>query len=285
MSVSEARKPNLFESMGCGGLAAAFAVNFTHPIELVKTRMQASGGTVGGTIGAVMKNEGLTSFWKGLPFAYGRELSYTSVKLGAYAPVRNMVGAGSPDSPFYLKFFAGALTGGVGSVIGNPFDVCKTLAQTNTDKNLSLGGLVGGMYRDQGIAGFYRGVQVNVLRACVLNATKMGVYDVTKGYVTDATGWSRKDVKTSAASAFVAGFFMTVTVAPSDMIRTKLMNQPTDAKLYDGFVDCAKKTVAEGGVLSLWRGFLPIWARFAPQATIQLLMIEVIYNAAGFKGI
>jgi len=160
-----------------------------------------------------------------------------------------------------LKFLAGALTGGVGSVIGNPFDVCKTLAQTNTDKGQSLTELVSGMYKAQGIAGFYRGVEVNIIRACILNATKMGVYDVTKGYVTEATGWSRKDIKTSFASAFVAGFFMTVTVAPSDMIRTKLMNQPTDAKLYNGFVDCARKTISEGGVLSLWRGFIPIWAR------------------------
>ena len=86
-----------------------------------------------------------------------------------------MIGAGSPDSPFYLKFLAGAITGGVGSVIGNPFDVCKTLAQTNTDKSVNLGALVGNMYRDQGIAGFYRGVEVNILRACILNASKMGV--------------------------------------------------------------------------------------------------------------
>jgi len=285
MAPASGRKPSLFESMACGGAAAAFAVNFTHPIELVKTRMQASGGSIGGTINAVMKNEGLPSFWKGLPFAYGRELSYTSVKLGAYAPVRNMITGGDPNAPFYLKFLAGSITGGVGSVIGNPFDVLKTLAQTNTDKNVNLGGLVSNMYKDQGMAGFYRGVEVNIIRACILNATKMGVYDVTKGYVTDATGWSRKDVKTSFASAFVAGFFMTVTVAPSDMIRTKLMNQPTDAKLYNGFVDCARKTVQEGGVLSLWRGFIPIWARFAPQATLQLLTIELIYNTLGFKGI
>ena len=82
MSLTQPRKPNLFQSMACGGAAAAFAVNFTHPIELVKTRMQASGGSIGGTISGVMKN-GPLSFWKGLPFAYGRELSYTSVKLGA----------------------------------------------------------------------------------------------------------------------------------------------------------------------------------------------------------
>jgi len=283
--MTDTRKPNLLESMACGGSAAAFAVNFTHPIELVKTRMQASGGTIGATVQGVLKNEGVASFWKGLPFAYGRELSYTSVKLGAYAPVRNAIGAGGPDAPFYLKFLAGALTGGVGSVIGNPFDVCKTMAQTNTDKGATLGSLVTNLYRDQGVKGFYRGVEVNVMRACILNATKMGMYDVTKGYVTEYTGWDRKDTRTSFASAFVAGFFMTVTVAPTDMLRTKLMNQPTDAKLYDGLLDCAKKTVAEGGVLSLWRGFIPIWARFAPQATIQLLTIEVIYDQMGFGGI
>ena len=65
-------------------------------------------------------------------------------------------------------------------------------------------------------------------------------------------------------------FFFQLFIFYSDMIRTKLMNQPTDKKIYNGFVDCAVKTVKEGGVLSLWRGFVPIWARFAPQATIQV---------------
>jgi hypothetical protein len=32
-------------------------------------------------------------------------------------------------------------------------------------------------------------------------------------------------------------------------------------------------------------GFIPIWARFAPTATIQLLTIEVLYDAAGLKSI
>ena len=42
----------------------------------------------------------------------------------AYAPVRDALGAGA-DAPFYMKFLAGAITGGVGSVVGNPFDVLK----------------------------------------------------------------------------------------------------------------------------------------------------------------
>lgn len=278
------KKPTLMESMVMGGAAAAFAVNFTHPIELVKTRMQVSGAGIGTTVSEVMGSGGITAFWKGIPFGYGRELSYTSVKLGAYAPVRDMIGAGKPDSPFYLKFLAGAITGGLGSILGNPFDVMKTLAQTNKGSE-SLGSLVGNMYKSQGVKGFYRGLEVNILRACILNATKMGCYDMSKGYVVEATGWNRKDPRTVFLSSFVAGLFMTITVAPSDMIRTKLMNQPTDAKIYDGFIDCATKTVKEGGVISLWRGFVPIWARFAPQATLQLLSLEALYSYFGYKGI
>ena len=78
---------------------------------------------------------------------------------------------------------------------------------------------------------------------------------------------------------------MTCTVSPFDRIRTNLMNQPTDKKIYDGFVDCVVKTVRNDGVGSLWRGFIPIWARFAPQATLQLLTIEYLYVMFGYKSI
>jgi hypothetical protein len=161
----------------------------------------------------------------------------------------------------------------------------KTLAQANEGKSVPLTTLVGNMYKDQGISGFYRGVSANVMRACVLNATKMAVYDISKGYVVDATGWGRKDPRTVFCSGMVAGFSMTCTVAPWDRIRTALMNQPIDKKLYTGFLDCAVKTVQEGGILSLWRGFVPIWARFAPTSTIQLLTIETLYTFFGFASI
>lgn len=84
--------------------------------------------------------------------------------------------------------------------------------------------LVGQMYRDQGVGGFYRGVEVNVMRAITLNATKMGVYDISKGYVVDSTGWARNSVKTAFCSSFLAGFFMTV-------VRSKISIAPTFSRI------------------------------------------------------
>ena len=78
---------------------------------------------------------------------------------------------------------------------------------------------------------------------------------------------------------------MTCTVSPFDRLRTNLMNQPPGEKIYTGFLDCAAKTIRNDGFLSLWRGFIPIWARFAPQATLQLLTIEQLYKLFGFASI
>ena len=100
-------RPYIFLAASC-----IFTVNFVHPIELVKTRMQVTGDGLGVVVRNTLRNEGVGSFWKGIVWAWGREGSYASIRIGAYAPVRDALGAGK-DAPFYLKFLAGAITGGV----------------------------------------------------------------------------------------------------------------------------------------------------------------------------
>jgi len=96
-----------------------------------------------------------------------------------------------------------------------------------------------------GFTGFYRGLDSNILRAMVLNGTKMSCYDTIKGVVVDKTGMSKGAVATQAMAAAGAGFFMTCTVAPFDMVRTRLMNQPPDAKVYSNAIDCFTKVRTE----------------------------------------
>jgi len=90
------------------------------------------------------------------------------------------------------------------------------------------------LFKNQSFSGFYRDIDSNIARAMVLNGTKMGVYDQAKSYVVETTGLA----KTSLVTAV---FFMTVTVSPFDMIRTRLMNQPADAKIYNNALDCMMK--------------------------------------------
>merc|ERR1711937_211394 len=111
----------------------------------------------------------------------------------------------------------------------------------------------------------------------------MGCYDICKTWV-KSTGLVSEGIPLQFMSAFVAGFFMTCTVSPFDIIRTRLMNQPTDAKLYNGFVDCFTKILKNEGPLGFYKGFIPIWGRFAPTTCLQLIIYEQLRKVAGMGG-
>lgn len=278
--------PGLFQQVGMAGSAAVITVTFIHPIDVVKTRIQISAEYaslgMGGTVKKIVGGEGVAALWKGVNAAWLRESSYTSLRLGLYEPVKILFGCTSPETTTFLKkFAAGSAAGALGSLAGNPFDVLKTKMMAAEGGNVSLVGTGKELLKKQGIAGFYRGIDSNVLRAMVLNGTKMSCYDQMKGYVVQLTGLSKSHLMTQFLSAASAGFFMTCTVSPFDMVRTRLMNQPADAKLYNNALDCFLKIIKNEGPLTLWRGFIPIWSRFAPTTTLQLVIFEQLRGIMG----
>jgi hypothetical protein len=136
--------------------------------------------------------------------------AFTSFSL--YEPTKVLFGASDKNAPFYKKFLAGSAAGALGSLAGNPFDVLKTKMMTSSGKEVpSMGAVAKDLFANQGMSGFYRGIGANIARAMVLNGTKMGCYDQAKGYVVQATGWSKTSLLTQFFSAVTAGFFMTCT--------------------------------------------------------------------------
>lgn len=274
-------KPSTLQSMGLAGTTSLLAVNVTHPMDLYKTRLQAGNFN----LKTLWQQEGLLSLWKGIKPAYFRKATYTSIKLGGYGPLKKALGCDGPEAPFLPKFAAGSLSGGLGTLVGNPFDVLKTKGMTNTQTAVPMFQMVQHLYSQQGLRGFYRGFSANVSRACVLNGTKMSCYDQIKGWILVQTNWTRKDLRCQTASALGAGFFMSLATAPFDMVRTTLMNQPTDKKIYKGFIDASFSILKTEGPGGFYRGFLPMWGRFAPQATLQLVIYDNLLTSCGFESI
>ena len=175
------------------------ARRFIHPIDVVKTRLQVSGGAIGGVIGSAMKNEGPLAFYKGINAAWLREASYTSLRLGLYEPIKGVVGAKDKDAHFLKKFAAGCLAGAIGSLVGNPFDVLKTRMMASTE-GTSFGAEAKSLMESQGVAGFYRGIDANISRAMVLNGTKMACYDERDAAPAAAPRAARKPARAAGAS-------------------------------------------------------------------------------------
>lgn len=282
--------PPLLQQISMAGCAAVITVTFIHPIDVVKTRIQVSSEYsklgMSGSTKRIIGTEGVSALWKGINAAWLRESSYTSLRLGLYEPCKVAFGCTTPESTTFLKkFAAGSAAGALGSTVGNPFDVLKTKMMTSEGAVPTITGTAKDLFKNQGIKGFYRGIDSNIARAMVLNGTKMSCYDQTKIFVVESTGLSKSSLLVQFLSAGAAGFFMTCTVSPFDMVRTRLMNQPADAKIYNNALDCFVKIVKNEGPLTLWRGFIPIWSRFAPTTTIQLVIFEQLRGMMGMKAL
>ena len=274
---AQSNMTRLLKSVMCAGCAAVITVTFIHPIDVVKTRMQvakAGEGSLGQIVSGALKTEGAGAFYKGIGPAWLREASYTSLRLGLYEPVKVLVGA-TASAGFFRKFLAGAIAGAIGSCAGNPFDVLKTRMMADKTSSKGLGETAGEIMKAEGMKGFYKGFNVNVMRAMVLNATKMACYDTCKAYM--VTAFAVEGLLLQFMAAFTAGFIMTCTVAPFDMCRTLLMNQKADENgvmPYKSLGDCFMSIFKKSGPMGFYKGFIPIWTRFAPTTCLQLIIYD-----------
>lgn len=53
--------------------------------------------------------------------------------------------------------------------------------------------------------------------------------------------------------------------------------------LYRGMIDCLQQSVKNEGILSLYKGFLPLWMRLGPWALINWIAFENIMLSLGGK--
>lgn len=291
---------DLINNILTAGLSAVITVTGIHPIDVIKTRLQISGSNtdsgisnvknykalgIRGTVKTILKDEGIVSFWKGIQAAWIREATYTSLRLGLYSPIQQSI---DPKNQYGFagKFIAGSIAGGIGSIVGNPFDVVKTRLMAMEGKNdIPFMKTFQSIYSSEGLEGFYKGLNANIMRACILNGTKMACYEQIKQQFINK-GFDKSSISTQFLSAFSSGFFMALTVTPFDMVRTQLMNQQINVQSinsntnntnkYNGFIDCTNKIIKKRGFLGLYSGFIPIWIRFAPTTTFQLVIFEQI---------
>ena len=67
-----------------------------------------------------------------------REASYSTIRIGAYEPLKELLGAHNPArTPLWKKIIAGASSGAIGSAMASPTDLVKIRLQA--DGNLKPG--------------------------------------------------------------------------------------------------------------------------------------------------
>ena len=214
------------------------------------------------------------------------QLVMNGTRLGLHGPVKNLFGASdSQASLFTLRSMAaGVVTGGIGALLGSPFQLLKTRMQTKGNAATAVGqqhnvpGVWQGLKQLSagGVKGLAEGASAGIVRVMVGSAVQLGTYDTVKHSITSHFALPPGLLVYTASSA-VSGACVTACMAPFDLVSTRIYNAPPGR--YSGIADAATKTLRAEGVRGLYKGAWALYLRLAPHSVITLVTFEFLKGA------
>ncbi|XP_061336812.1 mitochondrial uncoupling protein 5-like [Gastrolobium bilobum] len=299
-----------------GGIASIIAGCSTHPLDLIKVRMQLQGETQSpnlrpalafhhpnsthlpppqaaaraGPIAVGVKlvqQEGVTALFSGVSATVLRQLLYSTTRMGLYDMLKKKWSDSNTAAnlPLSRKIASGLIAGGIGAVVGNPADVAMVRMQADgrlppgQRRNYkSVVDAISTMAKHEGVTSLWRGSSLTVNRAMLVTASQLASYDQFKEMILEK-GVMKDGLGTHVSASFAAGFVAAVASNPVDVIKTRVMNMKVElgaAPPYSGALDCALKTVRAEGPMALYKGFVPTISRQGPFTVVLFVTLEQV---------
>ncbi|XP_055600616.1 mitochondrial uncoupling protein 4-like isoform X2 [Uranotaenia lowii] len=289
--------------------AASIAETVTYPLDLTKTRLQIQGealtaasGAISkpkyrgmvATAGGIIREEGILKLWQGITPALYRHVVYSGVRIVTYDTLRKKL-RGNNELALWQSALAGVGAGSIAQWLASPADLVKVHVQMEGKRRLmgqaprvhSAAHAFREIVRRGGVTGLWKGSVPNVQRAALVNLGDLTTYDTVKRFVMKKTGLPDCHL-VHIISSICAGLVAATMGTPADVVKTRVMNQPTDLSgkglLYKGSLDCLQQTVGKEGFFALYKGFLPVWIRMAPWSLTFWLSFEQIRSSLGAGG-
>ena len=261
--------PAAWKGFASGALGAMASGAVTHPIDLVKVRMQlhgecaststsSGGGGAGSAASAgsskppgmfrtgamVFRQEGAFGLYKGLSASLLRQATFIGTKFGAYDVLKTAMRKYNGNSvkadeslPFYQFVACGIGAGAMGAIVGNPADLAMVRMQADgrlpehLRRNYTNG--LNAMLRvakDEGVFALWRGSGPTVNRAMIVTASQMAVYDKSKNTILEVAPSLGNGLVTQTMASFAAGLVAALTSNPIDLAKSRLMSMKVDEK-------------------------------------------------------
>ncbi|KAK7059132.1 carnitine transporter [Paramarasmius palmivorus] len=270
-----------------GGFGGVCAVLVGHPFDLTKTRLQtAPPGTYTGAIDVVKKalaRDGVTGMYRGIVPPLIGVTPIFAVSFWAYDASKQLIYALTPKRESTSLSTAELATAGFLSAIPStaitaPVERAKVLLQVqgqggSEQKYKGVTDVIKHLYKEGGLKSIYRGSGATLMRDGPGSAAYFAAYEVTKKALTPA-GSSPSDLNLGAVvfAGGMAGVAMWAIAIPPDVIKSRIQSAPNGT--YSGFMDCARKTIAQDGATALWKGLGPAMARAFPANAATFLGVE-----------
>ncbi|KIR30995.1 solute carrier family 25 (mitochondrial carnitine/acylcarnitine transporter), member 20/29 [Cryptococcus deuterogattii 99/473] len=278
-----------------GGFGGVSCVLVGHPFDLTKTRLQtAPPGVYTGAIDVVKKTvkaDGFRGMYRGVTPPILGVTPIFAISFWGYDLGKRLVYSFSPDRTEQALSipelaFAGAFSALPATLVAAPAERVKVLLQVQGQNGSQayngVFDVVTKLYAEGGIRSLFRGTVATLARDGPGSAAYFATYEYLKKMLSAAPETLPDGSKAPAPPLSVpaimaagggAGIAMWSLGIPPDTIKSRLQSAPQGT--YTGFMDCARKLIAQDGVTALWKGFGPAMARAVPANAATFLGVEL----------
>ena len=149
----------------CAGITESL---FITPFEIVKTHQQTikSKNSVFKTISNLKKEQGLKGLYRGFTTTALRQSINQASNFMVYHEIRKIIIKNDENPPIYKFLLSGFISGSVGPLLNNPFDVIKTRYMNpkfNNSYNSIFHATIS-IIKNEGIATLYTGLPLRLVR-------------------------------------------------------------------------------------------------------------------------
>ncbi|KAG9731133.1 hypothetical protein KCU73_g11676, partial [Aureobasidium melanogenum] len=243
------------------------AALFSHPLDLVKVRLQAQHQKgaldMAETFKYIYKSEGVAGLYRGISASILRQLTYSTARFATYEKLKYMAEDDGVKAPHTLLVGLAAVSGLVGSVVGNPADILNVRMQNDAAllpaERRNYGNAISGfitIVREEGWKqSVFRGMVPNLGRGALMTAGQLAGYDVFKMEILAQTEM-HDGTMTHIAASTLAGLVATTLCNPFDVLKTRIMAKDEHVGMWNTI-----KT-------------LPAFIRLGPHTVATFLFLE-----------
>ncbi len=238
-AATPAQPPAAWKGFVQGALGAMSGAAVSHPLDLIKVRMQiqGEGAPAGAQLGtqprvgpvgmgaSIYRESGVPGLFRGLTASLFRQFFFSGVRFGVYDVLSNAAGAQSGNLPLYTKVALAAAAGGVGAVVANPGDVAMVRMQADGKlppaERRNYRNIFDALRRvaaEEGVPRLWRGVVPTVNRAMIVTVGHIAAYDEAKHQLKSRNVLG-EGVPLHFCASFIAAFVASLLSHPVDVVR------------------------------------------------------------------
>ncbi|KAA8539351.1 hypothetical protein F0562_026043 [Nyssa sinensis] len=265
---------SILKSALAGGLSCALSASIMHPIDTIKTQVQASTLTFL-EIMSKLPQSGVRGLYRGSIPAILGQFSSHGLRTGICEATKLVLINVAPTLPgIQVESVASFCGTFLGTVMRIPCEVLKQRLQAGIFDN--VGEAIVGTWHQDGLTGFFRGTGATLCREVPFYVAGMGLYAESKKVFQQLLGRDLESWETIAVGALSGGLAAVLTT-PFDVIKTRMMTTPQGRQVSMSTV--AFSILRHEGPLALFKGVIPRIFWIAPLGAMNFAGYELIRKA------